>query len=155
MRKRRAPKPVRLGGQKADDSLVFVALRGIADNLGNILRVALVLGFVAILDPLLAKIDGYVSNDSRRAPTVVEMTTEQKLSQPESGEIPSAGALRAIRESEERLQFVSNCTRVEFQKTHYDDCFPNGSTVYPRPTADEDDGSLLFLLERDTLYANR
>ena len=155
MPKRRAPKPVRLGGKTPDDSLLFRALCGIADNLGNILRVGLMVGFVAILDPLLGKIQEFAGTAVEPALNAIDATGHGMYTGQGLEDTPSDGALRAIRDSDERLQFVSNCTRLEFQKTHYDACFPDGSDVYPRPTADEDDGSLLFLLESETLYATR
>jgi hypothetical protein len=150
MTRRRAPNPRRLGGSTPDDSLLVRFFKAFTANYGTLLRVVFIVGVLAILDPLLTRIE-----------TSVDLAHEQ----PEPVESAPVAAepvdmtpekLPTDRELDKRWKHHLKCTSDKsYRDANFDDCFPDGTVVYERPKADEDDGSLLLFLEKDTLYATR
>ncbi len=98
------------------------------DNLGLILRVALVVGAISFVNQL----------PDRSTPESSEaVALEQEAS--EESEIPiedetwkSPGVLHAL-----------NCTYMHYREQHYDECVEDSSEVYRRPGADPDDTSFV------------
>ena len=113
---------------------VFIRLcEAFVDNLSQILRLGLIVGGIVLVQELLVLRDlldepvitDHVEAESSASPTVVTESPEPLLS--------------------EEIIHAQNCTRKEYWSAHYDECFPEGSEVYPRPnTADPDDTGFLL-----------
>ncbi len=150
MARRRAPNPRRLGGKAPDDALLVRFFRAFTANYATLLRVAFLVGVLAIIDPLLSRIETSV-DVAHEHPEPVEsapVAAEATETRPE--------ALPTIRELDQGWKHYHQCTSDKsYRDANFDACFPDGTTVYERPKADEDDGSLLLFLEQDTLYARR
>ena len=113
---------------------MFIRLcEAFVDNLSQILRLGLIVGGIVLVQELLVLRDlldepvitDHVEAESSASPTVVTESPEPLLS--------------------EEIIHAQNCTRKEYWSAHYDECFPEGSEVYPRPnTADPDDTGFLL-----------
>lgn len=119
--------------------LVVRLCEAFVDNLALMLRVALVAGGLFLVQELQL----LHALPSSPQPEPVQPVVEQQAT-PEAPSEPwrTEGLARAER-----------CTYRDYWTRHYDECFPEGSEVYPRPeTAESDDSSFLFD-ERDIMFA--
>lgn len=154
MSRRRPPKPRRLGGKAPEESLLLRLARAFAENLSGILKVALLVGFVAILDPLLSKIERYVDAGEAAPHAAIEQADFTPVHTVEEPTRPEA--LPTDPELDKNWKHHLKCTSDKsYRDENFDACFPEGTVVYERPKANEGDGSFLFELDRDTLYAAR
>ncbi len=98
------------------------------DNLGLILRVALVVGAITFVNQL-PDTSAPESSDV----VAIEQDSNEELEVPIEDETwKSPGVLHAL-----------NCTYTDYREQHYDECVEDSSEVYKRPGADPDDTSFV------------
>lgn len=102
------------------------------DNLSQILRLALVIGGIILVQELM------VLRDLFSEPAMPDQAQAERPALPSDVVAPPEPLLT------DEIIHAQNCTRKEYWSAHYDECFPDGSEVYPRPhTADPDDTGFL------------
>ena len=125
---------------------LFIRLcEAFTDNLGLILRIALVCGAIVFVDEL---------GDIREqfAPAGADTAAIETLPAE-----PSAEPERASGEAEpwlsDGVRHALNCTHTEYRNRHYDECVQEPSDVYRRPDRNAED-DIGFLAREDlVLYA--
>lgn len=128
------------------DKPLFISLcEAFVDNLGLILRVALVLGGIAFVQELrdVRDIFSPAADESESARPVAEELQRPPNATEDAGE-PwlTDGVKQALR-----------CTHAEYRDRHYDECVQEPSDVYRKPDATTDD-DIGFLAREDlVLYA--
>jgi hypothetical protein len=128
-------KPRRIVDPRGHRVPVFIRLcEAFVDNLSQILRLGLIVGGIVLVQELLVLrelldepeiADHVEAAEGPALPTEVPDSPEPLLT--------------------DEIIHAQNCTRKEYWSAHYDECFPEGSEVYPRPnTADPDDTGFLL-----------
>ena len=111
------------------------------ENLSQVLRLGLVIGGIVLVQELSEL------RETFSPPVAPDQAHMEKPEPPANTDEPPASLLT------DDVIHAQNCTHKEYWSTHYDECFPDGSDVYPRPnTADPDDTGFI-LYEARVLYA--
>ena len=114
------------------DAPLFIRLcAGFVDNLGLILRVALVCGAVVFVQEL-----GEIRE--RFAPAEDDTAPAQSAAE-EPAEPPAPAANDDEPWLSDGVRHALNCTHAEYRNRHYEACVQEPSDVYRRPAAETDD----------------
>ena len=112
------------------------------DNLAMLLRVALVVGGIFLVQelPVLLQVPPEAADSAESA------VANKPAAQPEPAK-PDAAIVS------EGVQHALYCTFEDYRNEHFDACVEEDSQVYKRPQADPDDTGFIFY-NVDTLYAS-